>query len=36
MFSLLWAQQWGVNAFNLVALEKGLSGGIHIYYFVIS
>jgi hypothetical protein len=30
MFSL-WAQEWGVNAFNLVASEKGLSGGIHNY-----
>jgi hypothetical protein len=30
MFSL-WAQDWGVNAFNLVAREKGLSGGIHNY-----
>ncbi len=30
MFSL-WAQEWGVNAFNLVAREKGLSGGIHNY-----
>jgi hypothetical protein len=26
MFSL-WAQEWGVNAFNLVAREKGLSRG---------
>ncbi len=30
MFSL-WAQDWGVNAFNLVAREKGLSDGIHNY-----
>ena len=30
MFSL-WAQEWGVNAFNLVAREKGHSGGIHNY-----
>ena len=30
MFSL-WAQEWGVNAFNLVAREKGFSGGIHNY-----
>ncbi len=30
MFSL-WAEDWGVNAFNLVAREKGLSGGIHNY-----
>jgi hypothetical protein len=30
MFSL-WAQEWGVNAFNLVARERGLSGGIHNY-----
>jgi hypothetical protein len=28
---LLWAQDWGVNAFNLVAREKGLSGRIHNY-----
>ena len=27
----LWAQAWGVNAFNLVAREKGQSGGIHNY-----
>jgi hypothetical protein len=28
MFSL-WAQDWGVDAFNLVTREIGLSGGIH-------
>jgi hypothetical protein len=34
MFSL-WAQEWGVNTFNLVAGEKGHSGGINNYVAIL-